>query len=192
MYYVFDRKALLAGRWINEGPFFDDIDFDIGVYIDAKKVKAPLKYSLMVIDENSEDHGICLPSYMYDAYPLFRDDLVAALRECGIDNLQVFDAVVHDPESGKNILNYKAVNIVGLVSAANMEKSDATVHQEPALIDVEFDKLVIDPNTAKNLLIFRLAEATGTIIVHKRLRDCLVNKGFDKDLEFYEPDEVAI
>lgn len=192
MYYVFDRKPLLTGRWIDDGPFVSGISFGIGQYLDSSSVPVPLKYELKRISKYSEDHGPYQPAFLYDAYPLFRDDLVAALKDCGVNNIQVFDALVHDPETGEDLRNYKAVNIIGAVAAADMAKSDAIVHSGPALFDVEFDKLVIDPTRARNLPMFRLAEATGTILVHERVRDCLIKKGFDKDLEFFEPGEVAI
>jgi hypothetical protein len=84
------------------------------------------------------------------------------------------------------------VNIVGLIMAADMEKSVSTVHQGSALIDVEFDQLVIDAEKARGTLMFRLAEATGTIVVHESVRNCLLQNGFDKDLAFFEPGEVAV
>lgn len=191
MYYVFDRKPLLTGRWIDDGPFMKGIFFNRGQYIDEKNVASPIKYTLKKINKNSDDHGPYMPAYLRDAYPLFRDDLILAMRECGVDNLQAFDAIVHDSENGANYTNYKAVNIVGLMAVADMEKSVATVHEGPALIDVEFDKLVIDEKKARGAFMFRLAEATGTILVHERVRDCLLRKGFGKDLAFFEPGEVA-
>lgn len=57
MYYELDRKPLLTGRWIAEGPYIEDIDFDVGQYINEKDVKTPIKYTLEKIDSNSEDHG---------------------------------------------------------------------------------------------------------------------------------------
>lgn len=192
MYYVFDRKPLLTGRWIDDGPYIEDVDFDVGQYVDETDVPTPIKYTLKKINQNSDDHGLYMPAYLRDAYPLFRDDLILAMRECGVDNLQAFDAVLHDPENGTNYTNYKAVNIVGLMAVADMQKSVATAHTSPALIDVEFDKLVIDEKKARGAFLFRLAQATGTILVHDRVRDCLIRKGFDKDLAFFEPSEVAV
>ena len=191
MYFVFDRKPLLQGRWIDDGPFVDDVDFDIGKFIQPDMVDGPLEYTLKKINPNSEDHGPYKPAYLRDAYPLFRLDLIDAMKKCGVDNIQAFDVIVMDPETGTAIDDYKAVNIVGLISAANMEESIATVHQNPPLIDVEFDELVIDEDKAKGALLFRLAESTGTIIVHKNVRDCLIEQGFDKDLAFFDPGEVA-
>lgn len=192
MFYVFDRKPLLAGRWVDDGPFIDDADFDVGLYIKKKDIDTPIEYTLKKIDKNSVDHGPYMPAYLRDAYPLFRTDLVAALQECGVSNIQVFDAIVHDPERGEDIETYKAVNIVGLISMLNMENSLATVHEGSALKNDELGDIFIDEQKAKGALMFRLAEATRAIIVHERIRDCLLDKGFGKDLEFFEPAEYAI
>jgi len=98
---------------------------------------------------------------------MFRNDLVDALISCGVDNLQVFPAIIHDPENGKHYDNYSAVNIVGLVAVADLAQ------------------------TAVSMLIFRLEESTKTIIVANKIKDGLTGKGFDKDLDFYSPGEVA-
>lgn len=192
MYYVFDRKPMLTGRWIDDGPFLDGVYLDRGQRIEDGSVESPFEYILKKINPYSEDHGPYLPAYLRDAYPLFRVDLINALKECGVDNLQVFDVKVLDPETGDYLENYRAVNIVGLMAVADMEQSDATVHHNPPLLDVEFDNLVIDESKAKGILMFRLAEASGTIMVHENVRDCLIAKGFDKDISFFEPSEVAI
>lgn len=192
MYYVLDRKPSLKGRWIDDGPFVKDLFFNRGEYIDGRLITRPLEYTLKKINKNSEEHGEYLPAYLRDTYSLFREDLVFAINKCGANNLQSFDAILHDPETGENITKYKSVNIIGLVAAADMKNSDAMIHTAPALIDVQFDKLVLDPDKTNNLLIFRLAEAAGTIIVHERLKICLLENGFSKDLGFFEPSEVAI
>lgn len=167
MYYVFDRKALLTGRWIDDEPFIDDIDFDIGNHIDKNEIEEPLAYELTKINTNSDDHGPYLPAYLRSAYPLFRNDLIDTLISCGVDNLQVFPAIILDPENSKHYDNYNAVNIVGLVSVADLEQA------------------------AINMLIFRLAESTKTIIVTDKIKDALIENGFDKDLDFYNLEEIA-
>lgn len=87
---------------------------------------------------------------------------------------------------------WKAVNILGLVAAADMQKSIATVHDGIPLIDVDFDELVIDEKKTKGIKMFRLAESTNAILVHESLRDALIEKGFGEDLAFYDLKEAAI
>jgi hypothetical protein len=133
-----------------------------------------------------------MPSYLRAAAPLFSDTLIEALQACGVDNLELYNVALTDPDNGQVYTNYKAVNIIGLISAADMEKSNATVNPNgPPLLDVDFDGLVIDPKKARGHLFFRLAESTNAIIVHERVKDCLLSKGFT-DLAFYETEKVAL
>lgn len=189
MYYVLGR-APKPGRWIGNRPFIKGLHWRRGALI-TQTVPDPLKFTLKPLNPESSDHSPHMPAYFDADSPLFRDDLVQAMKDCGIDNLQYFNALIEDPDDGRVYTSYKAVNIIGLVAATDMEKSQATVHSGPPLIDVEFDNLVVDDSKARGLLIFRLAEATMAILVHQRLRDLLKERGFD-DLVFHEPGEVAL
>lgn len=64
----------------------------------------------------------------------------------------------------------KAVNIVGLVAAADLERSVYTANGTP-LIHVDFDSLVIDEARARELPLFRLAECVSAKIIHERICD---------------------
>ncbi len=118
------------------------------------------------------------PHYPGDLMPMYegtillmRDDLVSALHEAGVDNLQLFPAVVRDEEKNKEYLNYKAVNIVGVISCANMEASERMdADDESEIINVDFDSLVIDESKTGGALLFRLAESVGAIVVHRTIR----------------------
>jgi hypothetical protein len=136
-----------------------------------------------------------MPAYFdWSYYSLLRDDLAQALKDAGVDNLQFFPAIIHDPESGKSYTNYKTFNLVGLVSAADMSKSEGeSLTGGPPLIDVFFTKLVLDESKTHNILMFRLAEAPSTILVHQSVKDYL-EKNFPAydDLEFYKTSEVAV
>jgi hypothetical protein len=191
MYYVLDRSwADHPARVMDDVPFFEDIDFDLGERISAR-VPQPLRFKLEPLDPNANDVGPDMPEFFDESVPLFREDLIAAMQEAGVDNLDLYDAVIYDPDTKKRYTNYKAVNIIGAIAAADMSKSKATVHPGGPVIDVEFDELVLDETRTGGVLIFRLAEATGTILVHERLRDHLLAKGFTA-LEFLDPRDVAI
>jgi len=188
MYYVFGRSTK-PRRWIDKEPFFEDVSFLTGEKI-AEPVAKPLEYTLKRLNPHAEDHAPYMPSTLGTRMPLFRDDLLAALRKCGVDNLDVYDAVITDPGAGSVMTNYKAVNIVGAISAADMGRSVATVHGGAPMMDVEFDELVVDAVKARGALMFRLAEAVATVLVHQRIRDYLEGQ-FD-DLAFHEPGDVAL
>jgi hypothetical protein len=174
------------GGW----PYIDDVDWAEGAR-HRVPIPEPLELRLKPLNRQSSDHGPEMPEYFKGQIPLFRDDLLAAMKEAGVDNLDTYEVVITDPDSGKRFTNYKAVNVIGVIAAADMGKSKATVHTGGPVIDVEFDDLVVDDTKPRGALIFRLAEATGTILVHERLRDHLLANGFDK-LEFLLPGEVAV
>ncbi|MEX0712868.1 MAG: DUF1629 domain-containing protein [Pirellulales bacterium] len=124
---------------------------------------------------------------MYDkAVPLVRDDLLEALREAGVDNLEVFDAVVRDAAAGKEYTNYKAFNIVGVIACADMDQSE--VLGGSTVIDVDFASLVLDESKCEGVLMFRLAEAVNAIVVDERVKGGVEASGVP-GMVFYGPGE---
>jgi hypothetical protein len=103
---------------------------------------------------------------------LMRDDLIRALQEAGVDNLQLFPAAIHDEVNAREHTDYKAVNIIGLVSCANMAQSPRMDPDDDSeIIDVDFDSLVIDESKTGGALLFRLAESASAIVVHRSVRE---------------------
>lgn len=126
---------------------------------------------------------------MYDkAIPLMRDDLVEALAEAGVDNLERFAAVIRDTAAGKEYANYKAVNIVGVLACADMDRSEVLGGVDSRLIDVDFASLVIDEAKAAGALLFRLAEAVNAIVVDEKVKQQVVDRGIP-GMVFYGPGE---
>ncbi len=185
MYYLFNGP-MFPCRWLDDEPFLKGISFWRGRII-TEKVPEPLKYSLLPFNQYADDNHPELPPYFLGAYPLFRDDLISAMEKGGVDNLQYFKAVIHDPDNDEIYHNYKAINIIGLNAAADMNKSDATIHPGgPPLLDVDFDGLVVDESKTHDFKIFRLAESSNTVLVHESLVNHLLNSGF----ELYTDKEV--
>lgn len=188
--YFVMHKGSTPRRWIDDEPRKWGSKFRQGQII-TENVPTPLKFSLKRWIRDSTDHGPYMPSYMRDSIPLFREDLIAALREAGVTEFDTYDAVVEDPERpAQPHTNYKAVNVIGLIGAADLAQSEYTAHPGGPVGDVDFDNLVIDDSKARGRLMFRMAESTNIIMVHRRVRDHLLAKGFD-DLDFYEPGEIA-
>lgn len=190
MYYALFR-APKPHRWIGDEPFVDGLNWNRGRKI-LVSVPNPMQYALKRLNPQSSDHSPYMPAYLNADGLLFRDDLVQSLRDCGVDNFDAYDAEITDPDNGQKYTNYKILNLIGLVSAADMHKSQATTHDNIPLIDVDFDSLVVDESKTKGVLMFRLAESTNAVLVHETLRDCLIGKGFGEDLAFYDPREVAL
>jgi len=191
MYYVLDRfGALHPCRWVAKYPYIEGAEFREGARITVP-IPQPLEITLKPLNPDADDHGPEIPEYLKGRIPLFRNDFIDALQKGGVDNLDLYDAVIIDPDDGKRHTTHKAVNIIGALSVADMGKSEATVHPGGPVIDVDFDNLVVDEKKARGALMFRLAESVNAILVHERLRDHLIASGFT-DLEFLEPSDVAL
>lgn len=114
---------------------------------------------------------------LYGWYPgsnLMQQRLVDVLRSAGVDNLQTFPVEIRQKDTGEEVPGYTVVNIVGRVSCAVLDKSDAT-----PLADVyHFDKLTIDPNKTQGKLMFRLDESPMIVLVHEKVAEAIKNGGF--------------
>jgi hypothetical protein len=136
---------------------------------------------------NPEFPGLMMP--MFDSgILLFSERMIKALTESGVDNLDLYDAVIRDVATGKSYREYKAVNIIGLVSCADLSRSDYTAPSGSPLIDTDFDSLAIDETKAGGLLLFRLAECITAILVHEKIRRDLERQAIPY-LDFYEPSD---
>lgn len=229
MYYALSANSRPRRR-IAETPFIEGVSWWRGAVITAQLPK-PLPFSLHPYRPFSEDEDQYMGAIIETNPPLWRDDFIQALRDCGVYNFDTYEVAIAnpdnkaiidefyqemrdagvddvdqylrdigyqdigewiDPKPGAVFTNYKAVNVLGLVAAANMAKSEATVHGGIPLIDVDFDSLVIDESKTLGIKMFRLAESTNAILVHESLRDALLAKGFGSDIAFYDPAEVAL
>ncbi len=197
-YYLFERDT--RGRWIDNHEGDTDNDPEVDWYYwrkgapvpETEVIPNPIKFSLKPFNPHSSDDSHQMPSYLRANAPLFSDALIQALKESGVTNLQTYPVAIRDPDNGQVHVNYNAVNVVGLVAAADLKKSGVSVHSDgPPVTDADFDGLAIDKHKAHGLLLFRLAESTNAIIVHETLRDALLKKGFT-DLAFYETEKAAL
>lgn len=191
MYYVLQRFwADFPGRWIGQIPHVSGVYWNLGRVHD-QPIPSPLEFTLQPFDPGTSDMGPSLPEYYKGPIPLFRDDLLAALLEAGVDNLDMYEAVILDPDTGEKHHNYKAVNIVGVVSAVDMARSNTTVNPGGPLIDVDLDGFTVDDTRPAGLLVFRLAEKLSGIMVHESVVKHLRRRGFNA-LEFMATEDVAL
>ena len=103
MYYAMMRSDK-PGRWIDTWPFIKGLKWKQGATITVA-VPDPFPVTLKPYNENSPDHGADLPSYLEGTGPLFRDDLIEAMRSFGVDNLQTFNVALQDPDHGPTNTN---------------------------------------------------------------------------------------
>jgi len=120
------------------------------------------------------------PHLLGDVIPIASDTLVRELRNAGVDNFEVFPAVLRNPSTGKEWRNFWAFNELGLVAWVNMQESEYDTIMKGSAGGVRtpllgFHKIVLDSKKVRDdLLMFRLAESPGALIIHDRVDKHLV------------------
>jgi hypothetical protein len=122
-----------------------------------KPIPTPIEVEL-----NPEFGTELLDSY-HESIPIWSDRLVDVLHSVGVDNFDVYDAIIRDPRSGLTATNYKAVNVIGSVNCVDMSLSAFDPRSEMGAR--EFTRLVIDPAKANDLKMFRLSERPTLLII---------------------------
>jgi hypothetical protein len=178
-----------------EGP---DDRATIGVYpelplsfswVGGRRFEAPPPVPLRF--EVFRDGGARMPAFFVPTIPLMRHDLLVALRQSGVDNLDDYPAEVFIPQTGVETHDYRAVNVVGVVKAADLAQSSFSAPSGRPTIDVDFDSLVLDESLVADRLLFRLAEAVSAILVHDKVRRAVEPLQFDM-LRFRPISEAVI
>jgi hypothetical protein len=180
-YYVMTCEGIHPRTMIRKDPSLPRGPWYKGERI-TYTVKTPLRYEL-----DPDYPGKLLPMYKSVA-PLMREDLLTALTSSGVDNLQLFDAILKDKKAKVEHTNYKSVNVVGLVAAADLAKSTVMNLPHPEVFGRVFDSLAIDEKKAGGLLLFRLAESSTAIVVHERVKQGVEAAGIP-GMTFYESGE---
>jgi hypothetical protein len=132
------------------------------------------------------------PEMCWHPIPLMSCRLVAALRDAGVDNLQTYETklVTTIGENPPPENHYLAVNVVGLVAAADLAKSSTNPDVPDKMISMDFHSLAIDPTKTRDALMFRLAENISAVMVHERVKNVLDQAGFNT-LTWYAPEDWA-
>ena len=119
-----------------------------------------------------------LPIELLDlGIPIMSDRLHRAIVGAGVTNVEWFDVSLRDP-TGQEYA-YKAYNVVGLIAAADLAKSDWSSTSGKPTTDVSFDHLVIDPARAGDALLFRLAENVNALMIHQHVRHAIERADID-------------
>ncbi len=170
MYYHLDWRANNSESYSNtlDSPV-TRVPWTMGMIYNGK-VSQPLKCNL-----NPKRGAKLRDVYLVDI-PLFSVRLIKVLEDCGVDNIQLFDAELISPD-GDVFKNYKAVNIIGLVECADMEKSDFLPGTKPPM--VSFSKVVIDKSKAKDLDFFRMQENSLYIVLSQRIKEAIEKEGLE-------------
>ena len=148
-----------------------DFSFLSGEFLEAKQLPK-------LVFEVDFPAGRCLPHYLGGEIPVASQTLIEALQKVGVDNIQVFPALLKNPETGESWKNFLAMNVVGSLAVANMDASeyDSLMEGDPDGVDtplVAFSEIVLDrKKLSGGPMMFRLAES-GDLIVHEKVVDYL-------------------
>lgn len=171
MYYQMDWKIDYAALGIQMVSLTEtpapEVAWTMGVRC-PHPVKEPIQCYL------DSDSGEVMPD-LIPSSPLFSRRLIDVLKGAGVRNLDIYDVELIDRERGKTYTNYKAVNVVGRVSCADLERSEYVPGYKPPLM--EFDRLVVDESRAMGLPLFRLAEAVQFLLVAGPVKQAIDSAG---------------
>jgi hypothetical protein len=184
MYFVLDEQAADSSEDLAVVDTYPTAERDgwlLGERFGAV-IPEPLQFTL---DDTQPGR---IPDFLDGTIPLMSDRLIAALREAGVDNLDVYRAELRRADGTLASNQHKAVNVIGVVAAADMAESQVADGFPAELIDTSFDSIVIDESKTGGLLMFRLAEAVTTVLVHESVKDHLERSGFEA-LGFFPPEE---
>jgi Immunity protein family (Imm11) len=105
--------------------------------------------------------------------PVWSGALLRSLQGAGVDNLQVFHAILRN-DAGREWRDYFAVNVLGAVSCMAKSTEATKVAERPSGMQfAKVHKLVINPARAAGLELFRLAESPTMLLMHQRLFEVL-------------------
>jgi hypothetical protein len=188
-YYALECIKYRGGylRRIGTYPALEEIT---GPWIEGRRldvaVSTPLRFEL-----DPRVKGEMPVFFKASNIPLMREDLLFALRDLGVDNIEDYPAEIVDPETRETWSDYRAINVVGVVSATDLSQSEYLA-TDPPIIDVLFERLAIDAERAGGALLFRLAENLSALIAHHRLKEGIGARKSDfPHVQFIEPEEWA-
>lgn len=144
-------------------------------FLTGRKIKTPVPLPLIFttnFDARNPPRG-----FTGNTIPVWSLPLINLYKSIGVDNIQSFDAKLINSESGKSWPEYKAVNIIGLLAAADLTKSKyIKICDSPDGIPfIGFEKLVLNSKKTEGKLLFRLAECPTQLLAHEKLIDALKN-----------------
>jgi len=183
MYFVLVNDALSDFDFYIKSPsdLPRDVDFISGTTIKADALRIPLKFTTDAFQ------GEKLLDFKDGTILLMSKKCVEFFKSAGVGNLQCFPAIIKSDVDGTIWENYFAVNILGLVQCADLEKSEFS---EIMPGSYRFRELAIHTEKANEQLLFRLKEEPGTILMHKNVGSYIVQNDPDEELLGWEADDI--
>ncbi len=132
--------------------------------------------------------GNYITDFFPPAIPLMSVGFLSALQKSGVDNIDAYDAILLGKDGQPLNEEFKAVNIIGRIACADLDKSICDVDDQDDPVGVDFESLVIDVNRAQGAKFFRLHEAVNAIIVHVTVKESVEKLNF-RGINFIAPED---
>lgn len=169
MCYLMTRQIPPDGALVDLGSH-SLVNFASGVKLDPG-FKEPVEFE---VDLDLE--GRRMPTFFTVPAFLAKRAFYEHLQAGGADNVDAYRALIQNGETGERWEDYVVLNIVGLVSCADMAASEYA-ELGPGINVI--DEIVVDPARVTGLQIWRLAEDPLQILISERLYEHLRAAGYD-------------
>lgn len=168
-YQIFDDYYLDYG--ITNGPTLPDGSIMAGKLVEADTLPE-LVYEINVPDDEPSPH------FMSDGAVLVSERFIKVLHGAGVNNFQFFPALLINPDTKKIREGYFLFNVLGLLSAADLNRSsfDMLVEGDEEGVNtplVAFNQLTLDKKKIGGLRLFRLAEDPTVLIIDETIKSAL-------------------
>ncbi len=141
MYYLLETNYAVEPTAYRTSSLVDDFSFEPPFWLSGDLMgQSGAKISV----EFWSNGGEGLAEILLDSIPLFSKELVDALEFSGVDNLQTYPVTAVLKDGSPVSKEYLAVNILGHVRCADLEKCQYTDITGTGLMAVNFRKLIID------------------------------------------------
>lgn len=143
-----------------------------GSFIEGRPISSPIALPIEV-ELVADDRGDAqMPSIFVVPALVLHKDVANLLSEAGVENIQYFSASLVDPNTAAQFSDYLLGNVLGVVDAIDMEKSEAAEDSPPG-IAMQFETMIIDPAKCKGQLLFRLMHRQNLIVIAESVADKL-------------------
>ncbi len=157
-----------------------EVNFTSGAKID-KDLDTPLVFT------TEATSGSDMLDFHRGTVTLMSKRFTDILNGAGVDNLQLIPAVIKSTADGFIWEDYYAVNILGMISCADLTKSTYT---EIMPGHYRFKELAIHSKKANEALMFRLQEHAPSIIFHKSVGKYIMEQDPDEELIGWDADDI--
>lgn len=167
---------LAESEWAGPNAF---VDYETPFRMDRGRVldNAAFEFNVeLLVDKLATDPSPFPPCDIHNLRSgyLFSQRLIELLERLGVDNIQYFNANV-TYQNNLQKLAYKAANILGVVSALDMDASEVVLTSQGGVITIE--KMVLDEARLQGHKIVRLFESVMNVIVHRSIKEAVEAEG---------------